>query len=86
MEFNNTKIICSVYGPRPYVSEYKTSGKVNCKFKFTTFSSKENRKQKKDEEDEFSQYLQEAIEPSIIIDKFPKSVVDIYVLGILFFK
>jgi exosome complex component MTR3 len=44
IELNNTKVICSVYGPRQTSTEFSDKGRINCDFKLSSFASKQRRK------------------------------------------
>ncbi|KAL0479989.1 exosome complex protein MTR3 [Acrasis kona] len=80
IELNNTKVICSAYGPRQTNNEFSDKGMLNCDFKIASFASKQRRKKTRDEDKEFSIYMRDALEISVNLDKFPKSVVDVYAL------
>ena len=85
-EANNTKIICSVYGPRPSQRrmEFSDEGTIQCDVKFAPFSRAGSRPTdgQSVEEKELSLSVLRAIEASIMKDKFPKSVLDVYVVVI----
>eukprot|EP01104_Vermistella_antarctica_P019289 TRINITY_DN7493_c0_g1_i1.p1 TRINITY_DN7493_c0_g1~~TRINITY_DN7493_c0_g1_i1.p1 ORF type:complete len:356 (+),score=116.17 TRINITY_DN7493_c0_g1_i1:125-1192(+) len=83
VEFNNTKVICSVYGPRasPTMS-FSPVGQLHCEFKFSTFSCDEQRRkytQDKEEKD-YSLLLEQSIQTAVRLAKYPKSVIDVNVL------
>eukprot|EP01117_Protostelium_nocturnum_P005065 TRINITY_DN1832_c0_g1_i2.p1 TRINITY_DN1832_c0_g1~~TRINITY_DN1832_c0_g1_i2.p1 ORF type:complete len:224 (+),score=67.53 TRINITY_DN1832_c0_g1_i2:370-1041(+) len=84
LEMNKTKIICSVYGPHQSSKmEFSEKAKLQCEFKFATFSeqTKERKKYVQDkEEKEFSMLMIQSLESSLILEKYPKSVIDCYVL------
>jgi len=85
MEMSNTKVICAVYGPRQTnKSEFNEKCKLQCEFKYATFASKRERKtyQQDKDEKEKSNLMVQALEDSILLHKFPKSVIDINVLVI----
>jgi exosome complex component MTR3 len=83
MEAQQTKVICGVYGPRQKSKmEFSETGKLQCEYKHVTFSSTGNRKkylQDKEEKD-FSTLIQQSLEGSVILERYPKSVIDIYIL------
>lgn len=74
IELNKTKVICAVYGPKNITTEFVEKGRINCDVQMTSFANKESKEVTK----QYSIYLKEALEASIILEKFPKSVVDIY--------
>eukprot|EP01080_Neovahlkampfia_damariscottae_P007099 gene7099-11262_t len=76
LELNNTKVMCTVYGPSNVTDEFIEEGRIECEFQTTSFASKE----KKDVSKEYSVYMKEALESSVILERFPKSVVKIYCL------
>ncbi|PRP84693.1 hypothetical protein PROFUN_07943 [Planoprotostelium fungivorum] len=84
LEMANTKIICGIYGPRQIPKmEFSEKAKLQCDFKFATFaeSRRERRKYTADkEEKEFSMLMVQALESSLILEKYPKSVIDCYVI------
>jgi exosome complex component MTR3 len=74
-------LLCS-YGPRQTSgSEFSEKGKLQCEFKFATFSCKDERRkyQQDKEERDYSLLMVQALEVSVIVEKFPKSVIDVYV-------
>jgi exosome complex component MTR3 len=62
--------------------EFSQKGKLVCELKFCPNSVRGERKkyQQDKEERELSIMLTQSLEHSVILDKFPKSVIDIYVL------
>ncbi|VDI56956.1 exosome complex component MTR3 [Mytilus galloprovincialis] len=82
IEQRETKIICSVYGPREVVrkEEFSMKGQLTCEFKYATFSCSYRRQHQQDsEEKDFSVQLLEALEPAVCLHKFPKAQVNIFV-------
>lgn len=82
IEQDGTKVICSVYGPRAVIrkEEFSMQGQLTCDFKFTTFSCRNRRQYQQDaEEKDFSVQLLEALEPAVLLHKFPKAQVNIMV-------
>jgi len=83
MEVDQTKVICGVYGPKQ-TSKFQFSeiGKLNCDFKFASFSCKDQRRKfsQEKEEKEYSMHMVQALEVSVRLDKYPKSVIDIFAL------
>lgn len=86
IEFKNTKVLCSVFGPRPMAASqsFSSTGTIYCQFKFATFSKKDERKgYVQDNEDrEYSGIVEESLSNSVILEKYPKSRFDCYVLVI----
>jgi ribonuclease PH len=91
IEIGNCKILCSVFGPReiPRKDDYDFKiGNLNCEFRFASFSCFMQRKgtlSQKDQsldEKNFSCIIEEALKPSILLHKYPKSQIDLYILCI----
>lgn len=84
LEMENTKVMCSVHGPRPSMSgrEFADKAVVSCEFKFTSWSGDNIRRgyQPADEEKEAAQFLVGALQVAICCDQYPKSSIDINVL------
>ena len=83
LELGRTKIICTVYGPRESTKyQYSEKAKLVCDFRYVTFSREGERKKPQQEEEskEISLLVQQSLESSVILTKFPKSVIDIYIL------
>jgi exosome complex component MTR3 len=119
IEIGNTKVICSLYGPReiPKKDEfsYKTAN-LNCQFRYATFSSCFNDKanntsastgtsnlitmstinsnclfqqqltqQQKSQfylNQNLSSMIEEALKPSVLLHKYPKSQIDLFIVCI----
>jgi len=80
IEVGNTKVICSVYGPReiPKRDDFSMNGCLSCEFKFATFSEKIRRGHQQDsQEKDLSLLLQETLQPAVLLHTFPKSQVDV---------
>ncbi|KAL9657301.1 hypothetical protein ABK040_011521 [Willaertia magna] len=87
IEFHkSTKVICAVYGPRQISAknEFSDKGSLQCEYRVATFSHKrrqdpsKNIAQRREEEKQYGIYLREALESSLLLEKYPKSVIDIY--------
>jgi exosome complex component MTR3 len=88
IELNNTKVICSVYGPRQAIgqSEFSEIGTLHCELTFAQFAhqkqmnrpKKNNLSQTRQQVHEYSAYMREALMTSICLEKFPKSTIDVY--------
>jgi len=82
IEMNETKIICAVYGPREVTrrEDFSMRGQLNCELKFATFSGIMRRQHMLDtEEKDLSMVITQALEPTVILEKFPKSRMDIFI-------
>jgi len=91
IEIGNCKILCSVFGPReiPRKDDYDFKiGNLNCEFRFASFSCFMQRKGTLNQKDQsldeknFSCIIEEALKPSILLHKYPKSQIDLYILCI----
>eukprot|EP01094_Clydonella_sp_ATCC50884_P025248 TRINITY_DN6571_c0_g1_i1.p1 TRINITY_DN6571_c0_g1~~TRINITY_DN6571_c0_g1_i1.p1 ORF type:complete len:273 (+),score=101.38 TRINITY_DN6571_c0_g1_i1:259-1077(+) len=84
LEVGNTKVLCSVFGPRPQFSSsgFSDSAEVECQFKFATFSHADQRDgyQPSDEEKELSKMLVQAVSVGIRLESYPKSLISCHVL------
>lgn len=83
LELENSKVICSVFGPKQSTSDfYSPKGKLVCEFKLATFSQKGKKRSWLPERDtqELELIIVNALEPSIQLDKFPKSIIEINIL------
>lgn len=81
METENIKVAAAVYGPRQVkTGQFSPVAKLNAEVSFAPFSGRARvgyvagAKEK-----DFSLHLQSALAPSVRLDLFPKSVVDVYV-------
>jgi len=83
VEMSNTKIICAVYGPREVTrrEDFSMQGQLNCELKFATFSSCRKRRghQADAEERDMSDVLLQTMEPAVMLEKFPKARMDVFV-------
>lgn len=61
-------------------SEFSEVGRIQCDFKLATFATAERRKATRQEDQEYSDFLREALEVSVCLDKYPKSVIEVNVL------
>eukprot|EP01100_Stratorugosa_tubuloviscum_P002503 TRINITY_DN1583_c2_g4_i1.p1 TRINITY_DN1583_c2_g4~~TRINITY_DN1583_c2_g4_i1.p1 ORF type:complete len:329 (-),score=126.69 TRINITY_DN1583_c2_g4_i1:154-1086(-) len=80
VEIGKTKVICSVHGPREKKRlQFSTQGKVNCEIKSTTFAARSlNKIQEKQDFSEVSTLVKQSLEAAIILNKYPKSAIDIF--------
>eukprot|EP00996_Jenningsia_fusiforme_P002937 NODE_3745_length_924_cov_9.878857_g3444_i0.p1 GENE.NODE_3745_length_924_cov_9.878857_g3444_i0~~NODE_3745_length_924_cov_9.878857_g3444_i0.p1 ORF type:complete len:257 (+),score=35.73 NODE_3745_length_924_cov_9.878857_g3444_i0:81-773(+) len=86
VEVGQTKVMCCVYGPNPFTGAFSETGRVCCHFSRALFANFEKRKpnylqqQQTDEEKEYSRLMEQALESAVILDRFPKSQIDIRVM------
>jgi exosome complex component MTR3 len=81
IESGGTKIICAVYGPRQTERAlYSEQGRIRCDVRYTSSTTPEPERHKRTtEEKEPSQQMQRALEVCVRLEKYPKSVIDIFV-------
>ncbi|KDQ08775.1 hypothetical protein BOTBODRAFT_558420 [Botryobasidium botryosum FD-172 SS1] len=81
IETERTKIACAVYGPRQLKNTaYSEKGKLNVEVKFAPFSCTRRRAPMKDAEDRpISLLIAQSLLPSIRLELFPKSSIDIFI-------
>ena len=83
MEAAGTKVLCSIYGPSagsPDLREYSDSGKFVCDFKFAPFATEERRPAGQgDDERDLSTAVTEAFSHVILLEKYPKSIINAYI-------
>lgn len=84
IHFGNNKIMVGVYGPREIHPKHLSLSdrlRVRAEYRLATFSVNERKSPApKRREHELSKMIQEALEPSIFVEKFPRSVIDLYIL------
>jgi exosome complex component MTR3 len=83
VEVGSAKIVCSVYGPRPSTEGFSESGRIHCEFRRAPFASAAARAKTvgvTDEEKERSLAMAQALETAVILDRFPKSQMDVHAL------
>jgi exosome complex component MTR3 len=84
IELGGTKVLCSVHGPRSgsRTVDFSESAVLQCEFKFATFCSASFDKQhmQDDEDRKLSLALQQALSAAVLLDRYPKSVIDVSVL------
>eukprot|EP01132_Coremiostelium_polycephalum_P008245 gene8245-10133_t len=83
IEIENTKVICSVHGPRatPKTQLFETA-QLNCEIKYTTFSSLVEKFDylPSSKEKDLNLIISQSIKGSLRLEKYPKTVIDIYIL------
>ncbi|KAG9336944.1 hypothetical protein JZ751_029959 [Albula glossodonta] len=84
IEAGNTKLICSVYGPRETERKDETdmnSGRLVCDFRFAPFSCpKRGSWIQGSEEKDLSQSLLEGLRPGVCLQKYPRSQIEVNVM------
>lgn len=82
-DIGNTKIICSVYGPREVTrrKDFQINGQLYCEFKYAPYSCQIRQPYiPSAEEKDISRTIEEALESVVLLHKFPKSRVDIFIM------
>ncbi|BFZ21386.1 hypothetical protein BsWGS_24426 [Bradybaena similaris] len=83
IEMNQTKVICSVYGPREVLrrEDFSLKGQLTCDFKYLTFSCQRRRLHQQDEQEkDMAVQILEAMESAVCLHKYPKSQINIYIM------
>ena len=84
IEMGNNKIMVGVYGPREMHPKHLSLPdrlRVRAEYRLATFSVNERKSPApKRREIELSKMIQEALEPSIFVEKFPRSSIDLFIL------
>jgi len=89
IEIGNTKLLVSCYGPREIARKDEYDFKIsnlNVEFRFASFSCFMQRKATLAQRDQgpdeknFSTVIEEGLKPSILLHKYPKSQIDLYIL------
>eukprot|EP00455_Lapot_gusevi_P000336 TRINITY_DN10157_c0_g1_i1.p1 TRINITY_DN10157_c0_g1~~TRINITY_DN10157_c0_g1_i1.p1 ORF type:complete len:280 (+),score=25.37 TRINITY_DN10157_c0_g1_i1:82-921(+) len=82
IESQQTKVICAIYGPRqPRNGQFREEGSVWCDFKFAPFAQSARRKRGQDpDEREYAELISTALEVCVLLHKFPKNVLEVYIL------
>ncbi|KAF0694473.1 Aste57867_14641 [Aphanomyces stellatus] len=71
VEFGHTRVVVAVYGPRAEVNPRQTKGQpVTCEIKLSTAMAPF--------ESEYGSLMRQALEPAILVDKFPKCQLSIH--------
>jgi exosome complex component MTR3 len=83
IECGRTKVLCAVHGPRrsTHTDNDAERGRVWCDFKFAPFAQTQRRRRGQDpDEREFSTLVAQALETSVLLHKFPKNVLEVYIM------
>ncbi|KZS99224.1 ribosomal protein S5 domain 2-like protein [Sistotremastrum niveocremeum HHB9708] len=80
IETGNSKVVCAVYGPRQAKNtSYSEKGKLNVEVKFAPFASQRRKVPNRDAEDRsLAVLIHQAIVPSVRLELFPKSSMDVF--------
>ncbi len=81
--FGNSKAIAAVYGPRQLYPQHlqdPEKGTLRCHYDMLSFSVNERKKPGPNRRSqEISHEITQAIEPAVLLDQFPNTVVDVYI-------
>ena len=80
-EMGRIKVAVAVYGPRPAKDSvgFSPRARVYSEFKFASIATRQRGDfQRSSQEREMSQWMTECLSPCILLDKYPKSTIDIY--------
>ena len=82
IEAGGTKIIAAVYGPRQTEkAHYSEKGRLKCDLRYTSVTSPDpERHARSSEEKEPSLQVHRALEVSVRLEKYPKSVIDVFIM------
>ncbi len=82
VEFGANKILAGVFGPRDVHPKHMSStdtGILRCRYHMEPFSVGERKNPAPSRREiEISKVIKEALEPAVILDKFPRTVVDVF--------
>ena len=81
MEAGRSKIMCAVYGPRPdtRASHFVDVGRIYCQVRFAPFCGLDVAIAERLEK-ELPLLVRPALETAVLLNRFPKSVIEIYLL------
>lgn len=81
VEFGQTRVVAAVYGPRPiHPKHQEISGRalLRCRYNMLPFSVSDRKKPGYDRRStELAKVITEALEPSVFLEEFPRTVIDI---------
>ena len=84
VEMGKTKVLAAVYGPKEIHPKHLTlpdKAILRVAYRMSTFSVEERKKpQPSRREIELSKVIKEALEPAILLDFFPRTAIEIYIL------
>ncbi|MEZ0290241.1 MAG: exosome complex exonuclease Rrp41 [Sulfolobales archaeon] len=83
VEYGNTKILAAVYGPRdPGVRHILLPNRavIRCRYHMAPFSTRERKSPAPTRREiELSKVIREALEPAVIVESFPRTVIDVFI-------
>nr|CAB3244004.1 exosome complex component MTR3-like [Phallusia mammillata] len=82
-ELGNTKVVCSVYGPKDveHYEDFQMEGKIKCEFKYAPFSCSKHRGHIPDlSEAEISDVILQALTASVRLQCYPKSLIEVFII------
>ncbi len=83
IEWGRNKIIVAVYGPKeihPRHLALPTSARLRCRYNMAAFSTPERKKPGPDRRSiELSKVIREALKPALFLEKYPKTVIDVFI-------
>uniref|UniRef100_A0A7S3QKY0 Uncharacterized protein n=1 Tax=Dunaliella tertiolecta TaxID=3047 RepID=A0A7S3QKY0_DUNTE len=84
IELDQTKVMVGVFGPRQEERKFGFSetGRLNCEVRLTSFAAGGgmSKQTQMAAERNMSAALEQALTPSVLVDRFPKAVMDVYVM------
>jgi len=83
VEYGNTKILAAVYGPRDPGARHillPNRATLRCRYHMAPFSTHERKSPAPSRREiELSKVIREALEPAVIVEAFPRTVIDIFI-------
>ena len=83
IEFGDNKIIVGVFGPRDVHPKHLANtdtGILRCRYHMSPFSVEERKKPAPSRREiEISKVIKEALKPAVMLEQFPRTVVDIFI-------
>lgn len=82
IEFGDNKILAGVYGPRDVHPKHMSNadtGILRCRYHMVPFSVSERKNPAPSRREiEISKVIREALEPAVMLERFPRTAVDVY--------
>ena len=83
IEFGDNKIMCGVYGPRDVHPKHMANtetGILRCRYHMEPYSVTERKNPAPSRREiEISKVIKEALEPAVMLEKFPRTAVDVFI-------
>ena len=83
IEFGQNKILAGVFGPRDVHPKHLANtdtGILRCRYHMSPFSVEERKKPAPSRREiEISKVIKEALEPAVMLEQFPRTVVDVFI-------